>query len=67
MDCLSSEDLKEEKTSFALSNSVCRILGLSRRKCPRSGRVYAFVATDIASWYGRENCVGGLKSYSAFP
>jgi hypothetical protein len=31
MDCLSSEDLKEEKTYFALSNTVDRILALSSR------------------------------------
>jgi hypothetical protein len=31
MDCLSSEDLKEEKTYFALTNTLYRILALSSR------------------------------------
>ncbi len=33
MDCLSSEDLKEEKTQFALCNTLYRIPVLSSRKC----------------------------------
>jgi hypothetical protein len=35
MGCLSSGNLKEEKTKFALLNTICRILVLSSRKCPR--------------------------------
>ncbi len=34
MDCLSSEDLKEEKTYFALVYTLYRIKVLSSRKCP---------------------------------
>jgi hypothetical protein len=33
MDCLSSEDLKEEKTYFAVINTLYRIKVLSSRKC----------------------------------
>ena len=36
MGCLSSGDLKEEKTYFALFNTLYRIPVLSSRKCPRS-------------------------------
>lgn len=36
MGCLSSGDLKEEKTLFALCNTLYRIPVLSSRECPRS-------------------------------
>ena len=54
MDCLSSEDLKEEKTHFALCNTLYRIPVLSSWKCPRSRYdVGWFVTGLVAGWLRR--------------
>ena len=53
MDCLSSEDLKEERTEFALAESICAILALSS---PEPGGSPTASMTVIAmfrqSWNG---------------
>ena len=46
MGCLSSGDLKEEKTEFALSSTIYRIPVLSSRKLPRSLRCW--LVCDLA-------------------